>query len=215
VDKSKGDSTVLPEEIERRVGSALIRSRRIKLITVALVLGWACVGLVVGLHLYREQRTRVAEQEKLTAQLKKNEETAAQLKTQAENARLATTFVASGAFKANHGDWNGALADYNKALFYDASNPAALSYGGYLKLRMGQTQEAEQMLGKAVELDPNQAWDRYNYALALWASGKHAEAVSQVQAVLKLDPAFKSTIAGDPQFRKFRTDPTFKELIQP
>lgn len=208
-------STVQPEEIERRVDSALTRSRRFRMISVALVLGWTCIAVFVGLRLYKEQQRRVKEQQQLAEQLKKNEEESQKLRTQAENARQAATYVASGAFKASHKDWKGALADYDKALSIDPNNPAALSYEGYLRLRMGQAREAEEMLGRAVQLDPGQVWDRYNFALALWANGKHEEALSQVREVLKLDPTFKSTIANDAQFHSFRADPTFRDLIKP
>jgi predicted Zn-dependent protease len=80
---------------------------------------------------------------------------------------------------------------------------------------MGQAPEAEDMLGRAVQIEPGQAWDRYNFALALWANGKHEEAISQVREVLRLDPAFKSTIANDPQFHSFKVDPAFRDLIKP
>src|SRR5579859_4948064 len=99
--------TVPAEEIERRVDSAVTRSRRFRMIAVALVLGWICAALVVGLRLYKEQRTRIGEQQQLAEQLKKNEDARERLKKQAQNARLATAYVASGAFKASHKDWKG------------------------------------------------------------------------------------------------------------
>jgi predicted Zn-dependent protease len=80
---------------------------------------------------------------------------------------------------------------------------------------MGQAQEAEEMLGRAVQIDPSQVWNRYNFALALWANGKHREAISQVQDLLKLDPTFKAIIAKDPQFHSFNANPAFRDLIKP
>jgi tetratricopeptide (TPR) repeat protein len=213
------DIHALQEEVEKRVSSAAARSRVFRVTTVALAVLWVCIGAVFFSKARKEQQLkaeqiRASEQAKLAEVMKRNEEENARLRTQAENSRLAGAYVASGVFKASHGDGNGALADYKKALACDPDNSAALSYDGYLRLRLGQNQKAEEMLARAVQVDPNQVWNRYNYALALWANGKHSEAISQVQEVLRLDSTFKSTIANDGQFNSFRSDPTFRELIR-
>ena len=214
-----GPGTVTTE-IERRIGLAVRRSRMFQVLTGILAVAWVCVVVAVASHIRREQQLqaeeiRVEEQRRLADQLKRNEQEAQRLKQQAQNARLASNYVASGVFKATHGDGNGALADYKKALSYDPDNPAALSYEGYLRLRLGQPEKAEELLGRSVELDPNIVWNHYNFALALWANGKHEQAISQVADVVKLDPALKNTIANDYQFHEFRADPTFRELIKP
>lgn len=210
---------LLQKEVERRVNSAIVRSRLFRAITVSLVVLWSCVAALVILRVKEQrlkaQRIQLEEQQKLAAEMKRHQEENQRLSEQAENARLASIYVASGVFKATHGNGNGALADYKKALSYDPDSAVALSYEGYLRLRMGQTQKAEEMLGKAVQIDPSWAWYRYNFALALWANGKHKEAVAQVQEILRLDSTFKSTIAKDYQFHSFRSDPVFRGLIKP
>lgn len=209
-----------PTEIEKRVALTVKRSHIFRVVTLVLAIVWVCAAIAVASYIRREQQLRaqeirIAEQQKIAEQVKQNELKAETLKQQAENARLASQYVGSGVFRASHGDANGALADYNKALSYDPNNAAALSYEGYLRLRLGQPEKAEEMLGHSVEIDPNQPWDRYNFSLALWANGKQEEAIAQVKEVLKLDPTFKTIIAKDPQFKKFRANPTFRELINP
>jgi tetratricopeptide (TPR) repeat protein len=201
------------EELEKLIASAQIRSRRIRMITLILLLGLIFFGAFGAVRQHKEAEKRVKEQLRIAEEREKNEEARKSLTQQAENARKASAYVASGAFKASHRNWTGAMADYDKALSYDPNSPAALSYEGYLKLRMGRAQEGEKMLRRAVEVDPDQIWNRYNFALALWATGNHQEAISQVREVLRLDPSFKSILAGDPQFHSFRSDPAFRALM--
>ena len=80
---------------------------------------------------------------------------------------------------------------------------------------MGDSKEAEDLLRRSIQTAPNEPWHHYNLALALWDNGKHDEAIAQLQQVVTLEPSFKQTIAQDPQFHKFRSDPKFKALIQP
>jgi tetratricopeptide (TPR) repeat protein len=219
-DSAEPNPAVVQTEVEKRITVAVKRSRMFQVVTAVLAIVWVCAAVAVTSHIRKEQRAaaeaiRIAEQQKAAEQLKQNKQETEALKRQAENTRIASNYVVSGIYEATHGNANGALAYYNKALSYDPNNPAALSYEGYLRFRLGQSEKAEEMLGRSVELDPNQAWNRYNFALTLWANGKHDQALTQVKEVVKLDSTFKTTLAKDPQFKAFRASSAFKELIKP
>jgi tetratricopeptide (TPR) repeat protein len=196
-------SNTSPEEFERIVQASQIRSARIRVVTIVLLLALTCVGAYF-----------VVRQHEADVRTQKAQRDAEQAREQAKRAR-ADAYIVSGADKAGRGNFKGALADYQKALAVDPNNAGALSLEGYLRLRMGDSQEAENLLRKGVQNEPKQPWNRYNLALALWANGKHDEAIDQIKEVLRLDPSFKQIIARDPQFGKFKSDPRFRELIKP
>ncbi len=206
-----------PEEFEMIVRASQIRSRRIRIVTMALLLALTCVGIYVVVRQHEaEVRVRNAQREAKEAREQAERARAIQqrLEEQSKRSNLASGYIASGAEKAGRGNFKGALADYDKALAIDPNNAGALSLEGYLRLRMGDSQKAESLLQKAVQNEPDQAWHRYNLALALWTNGKHDEAMAQLQEVVRLNPNFKQTIATDPQFRKFQTDSRFRKWLK-
>ncbi len=220
--ETRGELSV-PEvqELEKAIAFASHRSRRIRTITLALLLTLIAVGAFITFttvqHRKEEQRILAEHrrrEEELQARLKADKETRDRLEQQAENSRRLGAYLTAGIYKAGHRQWEGALADYDKALSLDPNNPSALSLKGYLKLRMGDSREGEELLRRAAHGDPDNVWNHYNLALALWANGHRDEALSQLREVLRRDPSFKTTIAQDPQFHGFRSDPGFKKLIK-
>jgi cytochrome c-type biogenesis protein CcmH/NrfG len=206
------------EDVERLIDEAERRSRKIRLITVSLVVGLIAFGALLVLSVYRQHekdKARQAELQISQAETRKALEAQARLQQQAENSRKASMLLASGANKARYQkQWKEALADYDEALALDPDNPEALGLAGYLRFRMGDTQSAERMLQRAVEVDPTSPWHHYNLALALWANGRKQQAIVEVEQVLKIDPSFKSIIAGDRQFSSFKADRSFILLIE-
>jgi hypothetical protein len=73
--KFEGETPVFTapaEEIERRVDSALVRSRRLRIISVALVLGWTCIAVFASFLLHNKQQRQIKAQQQLAEQLKRN-----------------------------------------------------------------------------------------------------------------------------------------------
>lgn len=205
------------ENVARILDEAQRRSRRIRIITVGLLLGLIAFGALLSISAYRQYqraKERLAELQRAQEEARKADEQRAELEKRAEIARKVSSLLTSGATKARYEThWKEALANYDEALALDPNNPEALGLAGYLRFRMGDTQPAEHLLHRAVEIDPTSAWSRYNLALVLWANGKKDDAVAEVEQVLKIDPSFKSIIAADHQFDRFKSDPKFKRMV--
>jgi len=205
------------ENVTRLLDETQRRSRRIRAITVGLLLGLIACGSLLSINVYEQHqraKERLAELQRAQEEARKADEQRAELEKRAEVARKVSSLLNSGATKARYEKhWKEALANYDEALALDPDNPEALGLAGYLRFRMGDTQPAEHLLHRAVEIDPTSAWSRYNLALVLWANGKKDDAVAQVEQVLKIDPSFKSIIAADHQFDGFKRDPKFKRML--
>src|SRR5713226_3518388 len=180
------------QKVEQLISVARERSRRIRDITVTLLLGLIAFGALLVFNVY-QQHQKAKEQQAAAQRNKDLAEKAlkeqAKLLERVDNSRRASVFLASGVNKARYQKtWKEALADYDKAPALDPDNPEALGLAGYLTFRTGNTQSAARMLRRAVEVDPTNPWNHYNLALALWANGNKEDAVGEVELVLKIDP---------------------------
>lgn len=215
-DELKNDQRVVEDQIEvfeKLANSAQERSSKIRTITILLLLilfGFALVFVVRQRKAEQDRSAAIKQAEAAQLQLKRDQE----LLAQAEKDRKVNEHIVRGARLAGFGKFEAAKAEYDKALEIDPNNPSVWSYEGYLLYRMGKIQEGAEMLHRAIELSPNEAWNHYNYALALWDLGERSKAISEVSETIKLDSSFKETIAKDPQFLKFKANPEFKKLIE-
>jgi tetratricopeptide (TPR) repeat protein len=211
-------STEATKDVARIIDEAERRSRRIRIVTSGLLLGLIVFGALLLISVYTQDqkaKERLVELQKAQLEARKANEQQAELRKREEIAQKVSSLLANGATKARYQKhWKEALADYDQALALDPNSAGALSLKGFLEFRMGDTQSAERLLRRAVEVDPTMPWHHYNLALALWANGKKQDAVAEVEQVLKIDPSFKSIIAQDGQFASFWQDPNFKRVLQ-
>jgi len=201
------------EVFEKLANSAQERSSKIRKITIVLLLvlfGFAVVFVVQQRKAEQDRTAAMKQAEAAQLQIKRDQE----LLAQAEKDRKVNEHIARGARLAGFGKFEAAKVEYDKALAVDPNNPAGWSYEGYLLYRMGNIQKGADMLRRGIELNPGEPWNHYNYALALWDLGERSKAVSEVAETIRLDQSFKETIAKDPQFLKFRTDPEFRKLVK-
>lgn len=203
---------------ELLIAGAQERSRKIRYLTVILLLGLIAFGALSVFSVYKQHEKateRLEQLQRSQEQARLALEAQAKLQKEAENSRMASELLARGANKVRQKTlWNEALSDYDKALALVPDDPQALALDGYLRFRMGDSQSGERMLRRAVEVDPTNPWNHYNLALALWANGKRPDAIAEVEQVLKIDPSFRSIIAEDKQFSSFEADRQFQRLIK-
>ena len=67
---------------------------------------------------------------------------------------------------------------------------------GLLLVRQKNLEEAVKYLGKAAELDAANVRFSYVYAIALYTSGQHDQAISVLEAALKMQPGNQDIISA-------------------
>ena len=126
----------------------------------------------------------------------------------------ASESISRGATAAWAGELDNAIEHYIDAIRSDPLNAHAFNLLGYSFFKKKQYMEAITYLETAVRIKPNEPWNHYNLALALWANGNKPQAIKEIEATLILDSKFKSFIKGDNQFKEFYGDQRFKKLIE-
>jgi tetratricopeptide (TPR) repeat protein len=161
-----------------------------------------------------EEQMRLAEQQ---ARLAQELQDTIRLQTESERA------LAEGAQLAAKGRISDAIDLYNQAIKLNPASAVAHQLLGYAYLRRAQLKpnsqpsdpgNAVQSLERALDLDPQYIWSAYNLALAYWQIGRQQDAIASVKRVLEIDPEFRSIIAADGQFARFRQSSEFRALLQ-
>lgn len=126
----------------------------------------------------------------------------------------ASESISKGATAARSGELDVAIEHYIDAIRNDPLNAQAFNLLGYTFYKKKQYREALIYLESAARIMPNEPWNHYNLALALWANGKKAQGIKEIETILKIDSQFKNIIKGDSQFKEFYSDHRFKALIE-
>lgn len=102
--------------------------------------------------------------------------------TVANNVRLSrdNLFLISGNHKRSHGDWAGALADFNRALEINPQNAGAYSRRGMARQMEGDFSGALSDYDQFIALKPEASdWERLNRQTLLWRLGRTPEDFSK------------------------------------
>jgi tetratricopeptide (TPR) repeat protein len=92
---------------------------------------------------------------------------------------------------ADEGDFDGAIAEFEKALAI-APNYKRSQYNlGNSLLAKGEIKASIKHYQEALRIDPGYVKARYNLGIALMYAGRHDESISQYYEVLKLSPNFE------------------------
>jgi Flp pilus assembly protein TadD len=90
---------------------------------------------------------------------------------------------------SNSGDHDRAIEELTRTLVKDRSaRPYLRSILGFEYLQVGRVEEATTELKEAVRLFPNEALNRSNLALSLYAGKQYRQAEQEVMRALELDP---------------------------
>ncbi len=121
--------------------------------------------------------------------------------TVADNVRLSSDnlFLISGNYKRNHGNWAGALADFNRALEINPENASAYSRRGVARQLAGDFSGALSDYDRFIALKPDDSeWVRLYRQTLLWRLGRAPEDFSKLLAACKEDPekTLASYLAG-------------------
>jgi adenylate cyclase len=103
-----------------------------------------------------------------------------------------------------------------KAIAQDRSNGSALAYGANGLAILGQAERTREWIARALLVDPDNINMRYNFACALAAHLKDADAAfDMLEPILeKTGHAFVSHARVDPDLDTLRGHPRFKAMME-
>ena len=109
-------------------------------------------------------------------------------------AEAAAAFRKAGDRARDRGDFRGAAEAYGEALKLDSGNHAVRIEAGWANIELGRNSDAARHFEKAVSLRPSVAEGYYGLGLAYQSLGRTAEAITQYQRVIELDPNGRDTL---------------------
>jgi serine/threonine-protein kinase len=86
-------------------------------------------------------------------------------------------------------DWNGAEAEFRRAIAAEPPDPAAHTFYGHLLSNLGDHTRAQQEMRRALDYEPHSALANALFAQCLYYDGRHDDALAHLRKTLDLDPA--------------------------
>jgi tetratricopeptide (TPR) repeat protein len=111
------------------------------------------------------------------------------------------------------GDWNAAIADYEKARSL-ADTPSAIGALGYTYARAGKVREAENLLHDLEELSTQRYVTPWAQALIVVGLGQTDGAFEWLNKMYEERSMFVTFLKMEPLYDQLRSDPRFTELLK-
>jgi len=100
----------------------------------------------------------------------------------------AEKYFYSGVEKADSGDYQGAIKDFNKAIELNPKDAEAYYNRGVTNVKLGDYREAIEDFNKAIELNPKDAEAYYNRGVAKAKLDDYREAIEDFNKAIELNP---------------------------
>jgi len=100
---------------------------------------------------------------------------------------------ALGAVRMWNFEWDGAEAEFEKAMQLDPGNAETYRMIAFLYRAMGRFEEAIRLYKKSIDLDPIKGHTYFNYGQLLYHAGQPEDAIASYKKVLDLHPQFPRT----------------------
>ena len=107
----------------------------------------------------------------------------------AQESNDATTYIGRGSAKKRKGDYEGAIADYDRAIALAPDNADAYYLRGDAKRVMGDYDGAIADCDRAIELDPDNSGGCNIRGMSKWEQGDSEGAIADFDRAIELDPA--------------------------
>ncbi|MFI5152289.1 MAG: tetratricopeptide repeat protein [Chitinophagales bacterium] len=98
--------------------------------------------------------------------------------------------LALGGVDVYYFDWDGAEAEFQKAMNLEPGNADVLRMTGFLSHRTGRFEEGIRLTKQAITLDPVKAVAYYNYGQLLYYANNYEEAIISYKKALEINPQF-------------------------
>lgn len=170
---------------------ALLAFQLIAAAVALAVTGWAALRVrpLLDQRVRLEEQIRVAaadvdrlagEQQRARQEIAELERRATRLRAELQGAR-ASTPVLSAAINAYHaGNYQDAVAKYDKALELNPGDPYIQNLKSYSQYKAGDYKGAERTLSGAMKVNPTYAWGYFDLARYECASGRHKDALKTI-----------------------------------
>ncbi len=119
-------------------------------------------------------------------------------------------FIKAGKDYYLKGKFFPAIRKYQEAVQVDSKNSEAYGLMGYSFYRVHQIGQAIRALSTSIQFDPGNDMSRYNLALADWAAGDAASAISDLKILYGMDPGNRAKVEADTQFRQIIHSPAYQ-----
>lgn len=110
--------------------------------------------------------------------------------------RVVTALNSRGDIKAESGDLQGALSDFNEAIFYNPANSRAYRNRALVKYRLGDYEGSITDYNTVLVINPNDAIAYFNRALSKERINDFKGAISDYSNAIKLYPDFQKAYAN-------------------
>ncbi|MEK6949431.1 MAG: tetratricopeptide repeat protein [Nanoarchaeota archaeon] len=129
---------------------------------------------------------------------------------------IANAYNNRGATRADKGNLDKAIEDYNEAIRLDPNFVEAYNNRGNARARKDNLDEAIDDYNEAVRLNPNYALAYYNRGIALYRKGNRNRAIDDYNEAIWLDPNFALAYnnRGNARLRKFDMLGAFADFVR-
>ena len=110
------------------------------------------------------------------------------VRQQAREPHDATAFISQGNEKRNRGDYDGAIADFDRAIEIDPDNAGAYHGRGEAKRGKGDYDGAITDCDRAIELDPDDPGGCNIRGMSKWQKGDYEGAITDFDRAIEVDP---------------------------
>jgi tetratricopeptide (TPR) repeat protein len=114
-----------------------------------------------------------------------------------------------------HEPWNGALADYRRAIEIQPDYPIALAHFADTNYQAGDLAGALEDFEQLIQLTPNDSRAIYNAACIYACLGQVDSVLQRLRRAIALKPTWRDSANADSDFDALRAEPAFMALITP
>ena len=135
--------------------------------------------------------------------------------TPAYTARAIGSYAAIGDVDGTRRSARMTLARAEKAIGQDQNNGPAISTGAYALTALGEAERAEEWIGRALLVDPDNFAMRFNYACGVNMHLKDADKALDLLAPLfaTISSGFLNEAMADPDLDSVREHPRFRAML--
>lgn len=177
----------------------LERTSRVSSVLMALGAIVVFAALWLSYAQLRTLQTEVKSLESEAVQLRQSAET---MRNEIKGLREALTSSRDAIVAFHQRDYGTAVAFYDQALHADPNNAYLLNLKAYSLFKLKRINDAIDVQGESIRIDPDYAWGYFDLARFQCAAGDFGAAGKSIEIALQKRPALHSTMEKDGEFQR-------------